>query len=65
MKPQLTMSIEETRAATGLGRTKLYQLINAGELKARKIGKRTIILQDDLNQFLSNLTLYKRTTGGQ
>ena len=48
MKPLLTMSIEETRAATGLGRTKLYQLINNGELKARKIGKRTVILKDDL-----------------
>ncbi len=55
---QLSLSIEEARAATGLGRTKLYQLINSGELKARKIGKRTIILKDDLEAFLNNLQSY-------
>ena len=54
----LSLSIEEVRAATGLGRTKLYQLINSGELKARKIGKRTIILKDDLEAFLNNLQSY-------
>lgn len=48
---QISLSIEEARAATGLGRTKLYQLINSGELKARKIGKRTIILKEDLEDF--------------
>ena len=55
---QLSLSIEEARAVTGLGRTKLYQLINSGELKARKIGKRTIILKDDLEAFLNNLQPY-------
>lgn len=35
---RLTFSIEEAVSATGLGRTKIYQLINSGELKARKIG---------------------------
>lgn len=55
---QLSLSIEEARAATGLGRTKLYQLINSGELKARKIGKRTIILTKDLEAFLYDLRSY-------
>lgn len=55
---QLSLSVEEARSATGLGRTKLYQLINSGELKARKIGKRTIILKDDLEDFLNNLQSY-------
>ncbi len=55
---QLSLSIEEARVATGLGKTKLYQLINSGELKARKIGKRTVILKDDLQTFLSNLQSY-------
>lgn len=64
MKPLLTMSIEETRAATGLGRTKLYQLINNGELKARKIGKRTVILKDDLEAFLKNLPSYNSQNAG-
>lgn len=55
---QLSLSIEEVCTATGLGRTKLYQLINSGELKARKIGKRTIILKDDLDAFLASLKPY-------
>ncbi|MBK6896180.1 MAG: helix-turn-helix domain-containing protein [Alphaproteobacteria bacterium] len=59
---QISLSIEEARAATGLGRTKLYQLINSGELKARKIGKRTIILKEDLEDFLNNLQPYNSIT---
>lgn len=56
---QLSLSIEEVRSATGLGRTKIYALIGSGELKARKIGKRTIILKEDLEAFLSGLPSYK------
>ncbi|MCB1681558.1 MAG: helix-turn-helix domain-containing protein [Alphaproteobacteria bacterium] len=55
---QLSLSIEETQIATGLGRTKIYQLINSGELKARKIGKRTFVLKGDLDAFLKNLPPY-------
>ena len=55
---QLSLSIEEVRAATGIGRTKLYQAINSGALKAKKYGKRTIVLKDDLNAFLSSLQTY-------
>lgn len=55
---QLSLSIEEACSATGLGRTKIYQLIKSGELKAHKIGKRTVILKDDLEEFLNNLQRY-------
>jgi excisionase family DNA binding protein len=55
---QISLSIEEARTATGIGRTKLYAAINAGQLKARKFGKRTIILRDDLNAFLAGLESY-------
>lgn len=55
---QLSFSIEEARTVTGLGRTKLYQLISCGQLKARKIGKRTIILKADLEEFLFGLETY-------
>ena len=55
---QHALSIEETMSATGIGRTKLYELINTGELKAKKIGKRTIVLKADLEEFLSNLQDY-------
>lgn len=55
---QLSMSIEQVCAATGIGRTKIYQAINAGALKARKFGKRTIILQEDVSSFLKSLEAY-------
>jgi len=55
---QLSLSIEEVSASTGLGKTKLYELINTGELKARKIGKRTLVLKSDLEEFLNSLQPY-------
>ena len=51
------LSIEEVIMETRLGRTKLYQLINSGDLIARKIGKRTIVLRSDLETFLCGLQL--------
>lgn len=61
---QLSMSIEEVQAATGLGKTKIYACINSGALKARKLGKRTIVLRDDLNAFLSDLPAFKAENAG-
>lgn len=58
MNMQLSLSIDEASEATGFGRTKLYQAINTGELRARKFGKRTIILKNDLEAFLSSLQPY-------
>ncbi|MGH1456563.1 MAG: helix-turn-helix domain-containing protein [Alphaproteobacteria bacterium] len=59
---QLSLSIEEVRKATGFGRTKLYEAINQGLLPAKKYGKRTIILKQDLENFLSNLESYSPNT---
>ncbi len=61
---QLSLSIEEIRAATGIGRTKIYEAIGSGALKARKWGKRTIVLKDDLDAFLSRLESYPAENKG-
>lgn len=61
---QVSMSIEDVRVITGIGRTKIYQAINSGKLQARKFGKRTIILKDDLDAFLANLETYPANTRG-
>ncbi len=61
---QLSLSIEQVRAATGIGRTKLYEAIGKGNLKARKFGKRTIILKDDLEIFLKSLETYTSEKAG-
>ena len=49
------LSISEACAFAGIGRTKIYQAITEGSLKARKCGKRTLILRDDLRGFLGSL----------
>lgn len=49
------LSISEACAMAGIGRTKIYQAISSGELVARKYGKRTIVLRQDLQTFLSAL----------
>lgn len=55
---QLAYSIEDTMQATRLGKTKIYALIKEGRLTARKIDKRTVILKDDLERFLSSSEHY-------
>ena len=48
-------SIAETCALTGLGRDTVYSAIRGGHLVARKLGRRTLITDDDLRQFLAGL----------
>jgi excisionase family DNA binding protein len=49
------LSIAEACAMAGIGRTRLYAAIAAGDLVARKFGKRRIILRGDLHRFLVSL----------
>jgi excisionase family DNA binding protein len=49
------LSISEACAFAGIGRTKIYQAISEGSLKARKCGKRTLVLRGDLRDFLASL----------
>jgi excisionase family DNA binding protein len=49
------LSVSEACTMAGIGRTKIYQAITSGELVARKYGKRTIILRQDLQAFLAAL----------
>jgi excisionase family DNA binding protein len=48
-------SIEEICVLTGLGRDAVYTAIRDGRLVARKSGRRTIVIEDDLRQFLAGL----------
>ena len=38
---------------SGLGRTKIYEALGAGELSSLKIGNRRLILVDDLRNWLA------------
>lgn len=52
---KLAYTIQEAAEAGAGGRSKIYEAINAGELKAKKRGARTVILADDLDQYLKSL----------
>jgi excisionase family DNA binding protein len=49
------LTIQEACIYSGIGKTRLYEEINSGRLKARKAGKRTLILRSDLLEFLKAL----------
>lgn len=51
------LSVPEACAVAGISRTKIYESMADGTLVARKYGKRTIILRDDLRQFLAALPI--------
>jgi excisionase family DNA binding protein len=51
------LSISEACKVAGIGQTRLYGAIADGRLKARKFGKRTLILRGDLLAFLAALPL--------
>jgi excisionase family DNA binding protein len=54
---KLAFSPNTASEATGIGRTKIFQAIRDGSLKARKYGSRTVILRDDLLAWLLTLPM--------
>jgi Helix-turn-helix domain len=52
---QRALSIAEFCERYGPGRTRAYEELKSGRLRGRKIGKRTIITEDDAEDWLKNL----------
>ena len=59
MPEALAHSIDESAEIVGLGRSFLYEEIRAGRLIARKAQGRTLILHQDLVDYLSDLPTRK------
>ena len=51
----LAYSIDRFCKRSGLGRSFVYAAIKAGELQARKAGRRTLILHDEGERYLRSL----------
>ena len=60
---RLGLSIAESCRVSGIGRTKIYEAIGAGELIAKKVGSRTIILTRHLAAYLDNLPVADFASG--
>jgi len=54
---QRAMSIAEFCERYGPGRTKVYEELKSGRLRGRKIGKRTIITEDEAEEWLQCLPI--------
>jgi hypothetical protein len=52
---QRAMSIARFSEDYGIGRTKVYEELNSGRLRGRKIGTRTLICEDDAEAWLQCL----------
>jgi excisionase family DNA binding protein len=52
---RLAYSVNEACEAIACGRTKLYELIAGRQIKAKKLGTRTIVLADSLHDYVEGL----------
>jgi excisionase family DNA binding protein len=56
---KLAYTVGEATELSPCSRSSLYEAIAAGELKARKLGRRTLIMADDLRSWLESLPTLK------
>jgi excisionase family DNA binding protein len=56
MMTPLAYTIDDVVKYTRVGRTKVFEAIREGKLRAVKNGKRTLVLSDDLYQWLGSLS---------
>jgi excisionase family DNA binding protein len=54
---QLGLSVDEACNVSGLGRSSIAAAIKSGELRARKLGKRIVIMRPDVEAYVRNLPL--------
>jgi excisionase family DNA binding protein len=60
----LAVSIAQAVRLTGIGRSSLYEAIKRGDLPIRKSGRRTLLLMEDLRQWLAGLPAPSRRQRG-
>ncbi len=54
--PKLAYTVDEFRRSTGIGRTRIYELIAAGSLRTVKLGRSRLVPADAANEFIASLT---------
>jgi excisionase family DNA binding protein len=57
--PLRGLSIADVVARSGVGRTKVYEAIQNGELVARKFGERTLVFEHDLSRWMHSFPVIR------
>jgi excisionase family DNA binding protein len=55
----IALTIPEAAIVSKLSRSELYRAMSRGDLQAKKNGRLTLILRDDLQRFLTGLPAYR------
>jgi excisionase family DNA binding protein len=61
---QILLTIADACRALGVGRSKLYELIAAGELSVRKCGRKSLILRTEVVALADRLPVVPRRPAG-
>lgn len=59
MTPEL-LTVPEFCRSVNIGQTRFYQLLNGGTINAVKLGKKTLIKREELENFISSLNSYNQ-----
>lgn len=60
LEKPISISVNEALVRYGIGRTKLYELLGDGSLKAKKLGAKTLIDVASADVFFKSLPDYNR-----
>ncbi|AYJ86889.1 DNA-binding protein [Sphingomonas paeninsulae] len=59
MTEPLAFTIPEAVATSRVSRSEIYAALQRGDLEAKKRGRRTLILREELQRFMSSLPAYQ------
>ena len=54
---RLAFSLADAASAIGVGKSTLHELIATGQLPVRKFGRRSLVLREDLEDYLQGLSV--------
>jgi excisionase family DNA binding protein len=52
---RLAFSLTDVASAIGVGKSTLHEVIATGELPVRKLGRRSLVLREDLKDYLQGV----------
>lgn len=55
MSKNLLLTIADTGPKIGVGRTKVYELIEAGEIETVRIGRRRLVVAESIDAYVERL----------